>query len=339
MLMNYSASEIKLSNPLPTSYGIVTGAKNGFVKISYGDFCGYGEAVPISRYGEDIKNVLSCFEKFSNYLGNDPWAIEEVAQIFNKFELKSAAAKSAVNMALYDLVGKLLGIPLYKLLGLSNLDTPYTSYTIGVDTPETVVKKVLSAQNYPIIKLKIGRKNDIDAIKAIRNISDVTIRVDANGGWTPEQAIEMINTLANYNIQFVEQPVASHDLTGLKLVRENVSIPIIADESCLSIQDIPRLSECVDGVNIKLAKCGGISEAIKMIHMAKAFGLKVMIGCFLESSLATTAAAHLTPLADYADLDPILFINHDPYQGVRIENGKIILPETHGLGVELRSDV
>lgn len=339
MKLNYSTDEIKLVNPLHTSYGIVTGAENAFLTIKHNNLCGYGEAVPISRYVENIDNVLACLKDFSRHLGNDPWAIEKINQLFNNLEIKSPATKSAINMALYDLVGKSLQVPLYKMLGLSDLDTPYTSYTIGVDNTENVVKKVLDAKNFPIIKLKIGKKSDIDIIKAIREVSDVTIRVDANGSWTSEQAIDMIALLSEYDIQFVEQPVAAHDLEGLKFVRKHSPLPIIADESCLSLKDIPRLSECVDGVNIKLAKCGGISEALRMISLAKAYDLKVMIGCVLESSLAVTAAAQLTPLADYADLDPILFIKHDPYDGVHIENGKIILPNRPGLGVISKNNI
>lgn len=339
MELNYSTNEIKLTNPLHTSYGIVTRAENAFITIRYGDLYGYGEGFPINRYVENIDNVLACLKNFSSHLGSNPLAIEKINQSFNNLETKSPATKSAINMALYDLLGKLTNLPLYKMLGLSDLDTPYTSYTIGVDNTQNVIKQVLNAHDFPIIKLKIGKKSDIDVIKAIRQISDVTIRVDANGSWTPEQAIEMIDLLYECNIQFIEQPVAAYDLEGLKFVRKHSPIPIIADESCLSLNDIPKLSECVDGINIKLAKCGGISEALKMIYTAKACNLKVMIGCFLESSLAVTAAAQLTPLADYADLDPILFINHDPYEGVHIVNGKIILPNKPGLGVVLKNNL
>lgn len=333
MKLNYSTNEIKLSSPLSTSYGIVTGSQNAFLTIEHDNLCGYGEAVPISRYVENIENVLLCLEIFSKHLGNEPWDIEKTNEIFNTLEIKSPAAKSAINMALYDIIGKLLCLPLYKLLGLNNLDTPYTSYTIGIDNTENVIKKILEAKNYPIIKLKIRNADDVNIIRSIREVSNVTIRIDANGNWTPEQAIKIINLLAEYNIQFVEQPVAANNIEGLKFVHKYSPIPIIADESCLSLKDIPRLSECVDGVNIKLSKCGGISEALRMIFIAKAYGLKVMIGCILESSLAITAAAHLTPLADYADLDSILFIKHDPFNGVKIDNGKIILPNAPGLGV------
>lgn len=339
MKLNYLVDKIKLKNQLHTSYGIVTGAENAFVSIEHNGLYGYGEAVPVSRYVENIDNVLACFNELSGSLGSDPWAMEKINQVFDKLKIKSPAAKSAINMALYDWIGKSLQIPLYKMLGLNNLDTPYTSYTIGVDNISNVVKKVLDAKDFPIIKLKIGKKSDIDVIKAIREISNVKIRVDANGSWEKEEAIEMIDLLAKYNVEFVEQPVKAHDLKGLKFVREHSALPIIADESCLSLKDIPYLAECADGVNIKLAKCGGISEALRMIYMAKACGLKVMLGCFLESSLAVTAAAQLTPLVDYADLDTTLFIKEDKYDGLHIKNGKIILPNGPGLGVIPRSDI
>lgn len=333
MLLNYYSHKIRLINDLQTSYGIVNEAVNGFTEISFNEITGYGEAVPMSRYGENIDNVLKYFQECIYSLGDNPWDIEKISESLNHLEIKSAAAKSAIIMSLYDLCGKLLNIPLYQLLGLGGMDTPYTSYTIGVDTPDSVIRKVLDAKEYPIIKLKIGTYNDIEAIKAIREVSNAEIRVDANGSWTPEQAIKIIESLTQYNIQFIEQPVAAGDLEGLRFVREHVELPIIADESCRSISDIPLLVGCVDGINIKLAKCGGIREALKMIYMAKSLGLKVMIGSFLESSLATTAAAHLTPLADYADLDPILFLKEDPCTGVCIKNGKIILPQSSGLGV------
>ncbi|MBV9258076.1 MAG: dipeptide epimerase, partial [Ktedonobacteraceae bacterium] len=172
--------------------------------------------------------------------------------------------------------------------------------------------------------------------KAIRDVSNAIIRVDANTAWTPKEAIKTINAIAAYNIQFVEQPVAAHDLEGLKLVRDNVPLPIIADESCVTLEDIARIAECVDGINIKLMKCGGVSHALKMISAARALNLRVMIGCMIESSLAVTAAAHLTPLVDYADLDGHLLIDNDPYVGVTVEHGKLILPDGPGLGVQAR---
>src|SRR6266487_2202845 len=181
-------------------------------------------------------------------------------------------------MALYDLIGKMLGVPLYKLLGLNPKRTPYTSFTIGIDTPIEMAKKALLAQEYRILKIKVGTKRDLEIIKAIRDVTNALIRVDANAGWTPKEAIKNITAMAPYNIEFVEQPIPAHDLAGLKLIRDNVPIPIIADESCVTVEDIPRISGHVDGINIKLMKCGGIRKALKMIHVARAHNLLVMIG-------------------------------------------------------------
>jgi L-alanine-DL-glutamate epimerase-like enolase superfamily enzyme len=197
-----------------------------------------------------------------------------------------------------------------------------------------MAKKALLAQDYPILKVKVGTKNDIAMLDAIREVSPATIRVDANTAWTPKEAIRMINALAPFDIEFVEQPIAPHDLDGLRFIRENVPIPIIADESCVTIDDIPRLAGCVDGVNFKLMKSNGITNVLKMIHVARAHNLRVMIGCMIESSLAITAAAHITPLVDYADLDGHLLIDNDPYEGVKVVNGKLLLPDTPGLGVQ-----
>jgi L-Ala-D/L-Glu epimerase len=271
---------------------------------------------------------------FAGNLGDDPFALEDIMQRLDKIIRLHPSAKAAVDMALYDIMGKMLNVPLYKLLGLTAARTPRTSFTIGIDTPAQMAKKALLAKNYPILKIKVGTRHDLEILKAIREVSSATIRVDANTAWTPKEAIKTINALAPYNIEFVEQPVPAHDLAGLKLVRDNVPVPIIADESSIIYKDIPRIADCVDGINIKLMKCGGIRHALKMIHAARAHNLRVMLGCMVESSLAITAAAHLTPLVDYADLDGNLLIDNDPYMGVTVENGKLVLPDRPGLGVQ-----
>ncbi len=331
--------DLRLTTPFRISRGVQNTASNVIVQINNSEYTGYGEAAPDEYYGENQETVLACITTFAGNLGDDPFLIEDIMNRLDHLMHLHPAAKAAVDMALYDLVGKMLNVPVYKLLGLNPVHTPPTSFTLGIDTPDNMRKKALLASNYPIFKVKVGTKHDLDNLKAIREVSSATIRVDANTAWTPKEAINMINALAPYNIEFVEQPIAPHDLTGLKLIRNNVPVPIIADESCVTVEDIPRLAECVDGVNFKLMKSNGITNVLKMIHVARAHNLRIMIGCMIESSLAITAAAHLTPLVDYADLDGNLLIDNDPYEGVKVINGKLLLPDAPGLGVRQHRDV
>ena len=328
--------DLKLTMAFRISRGVQYTSPNVIVQINHEDFTGYGEASPAEYYGESPETVLACIALFAGNLGNDPFALEDVMEKLDKIIRLNPSAKAAVDMALYDIIGKMLGVPLYKLLGLNSAHAAHTSFTLGLDTPINMAKKALIARDYPILKVKLGTRHDVDIIKAIRDVSAAVIRVDANAGWTPKEAIRNIQAIAPYNIEFVEQPVAAHDWAGLKLIRDAVPIPIIADESCVTVEDIPRIADCVDGINIKLMKCGGVRHALKMIHVARAYNLRVMIGCMIESSLAITAAAHLTPLVDYADLDGNLLIDNDPYIGVTVEKGKLILPDAPGLGVKAR---
>ena len=331
--------DLKLTTPFRISRAVQAISPNVIVQIhANGQHMGYGEASPTEYYGESVETVLACISLFAGNLGDDPFLIEDILEHLDKIIGLNPSAKAAVDMALYDLMGKMLNVPLYKLLGLNPKHTPHTSFTIGIDTPTEMARKALLAKDYPVLKIKVGTRHDVEIIAAIREVSNAVIRVDANTGWTPKEAIRMINALAPYNIEFVEQPVVAHDLAGLKLVRDNVEVPVFADESCVTVDDIPRVADCVDGINIKLMKCGGIRQALKMIHVARAHNLRVMLGCMIESSLAITAAAHLTPLVDYADLDGNLLIDNDPYEGVRVVNGKLELPDAPGLGVrETRS--
>src|SRR6266478_1171948 len=325
--------DLRLTTPFRISRGVQDTSSNVVVQIQYNEHVGYGEAAPDEYYGENQETVLACITKFVGNLGDDPFAIEDILTRLDHLIRLNPAAKAAVDMTLYDLVGKMLHVPVYKLLGLNPAHTPHTSFTLGIDSPVNMAKKALAARDYPIFKVKVGTKHDLDNLKAIREVSSATIRVDANTAWTPKEAIKMINALAPYDIEFVEQPIAPHDLAGLKLIRVNVSVPIIADESCVTVHDIPRLAGCVDGVNLKLMKSNGITNVLKMIHVARAHNLRIMLGCMIESSLAITAAAHLTPLVDYADLDGHLLIDNDPYKGVKVVNGKLLLPDAPGLGI------
>jgi L-alanine-DL-glutamate epimerase-like enolase superfamily enzyme len=337
MKLDVQPFDLKLTTPFRISRHVQYTAANVLARITHEGVTGIGEAAPSEHYGEYRETVLATLAFLANELGDDPFALEDILNHIDHLIRLNPSAKAAIDMALYDLVGKLLNVPVYKLLGLDAAKTPLTSFTIGIDTPENMAKKALEARDYPILKIKVGTKYDVANLKAIREVSKAVIRVDANTAWTPREAIRAINELAEYDIEFVEQPVSPHDLAGLKFVREHVPLPIITDESSITVDDIPRVAECTDGINIKLMKCGGLRHALKMIHVARAHNLKVMIGCMIESSLSITAAAHLTPLIDYADLDGHLLVDDDPYVGVKVEQGKLILPEGPGLGVVPRA--
>ena len=294
---------------------------------------GIGETAPARFYGETVETVTVALETIAPALPTNLDAIHDVMAAVETTLGGNYAAKSAIDMALHDRLGKKIGVPLYQLWGLNPQNTPCTSFTIGLDAPEVMAEKTRDAEAYPILKVKLGTPRDIEIIQAFREVTDKPIYIDANTAWTPKAAVRKIRELAQYGVELIEQPTQPHDLAGLKFVRENSDLPIIADESVKRASDIPALVGCVDGINIKLVKCGGLLEARRMIHVARAHGLLVMIGCMIESSLGITAAAHLTPLVDYADLDGNLLITNDPYTGVTLDNGKLILPKHPGIGV------
>ena len=294
---------------------------------------GIGETAPARFYGETVQTVSAAVEIIAPALPKDLDAIHDVMGVVETTLGGNYAAKSAIDMALHDRLGKKLGVPLYQLWGLNPHQTPCTSFTIGLDEPEIMAEKTRHAEAYPILKVKLGTPQDIEIIQKLREVTDKPIYVDANTAWTPKEAVRKIRELARYGVELVEQPTKPSDLAGLKFVREHSELPIIADESVKRASDIPVLAACVDGINIKLVKCGGLLEAHRMINVARAHGLLVMIGCMIESSLGITAAAHLTPLVDYADLDGHLLIANDPYTGVTLDKGQLLLPNRPGIGV------
>jgi L-alanine-DL-glutamate epimerase-like enolase superfamily enzyme len=248
----------------------------------------------------------------------------------------NAAARAALSSALHDLVGKRLDTPVYRLWGLDPCKAPKSTFTIGLDAPERIRTKVQEAEQYPILKVKLGTDRDIEILRTIRDATDKEIRVDANCGWTVKGAIRMLPVLEEFGVTVLEQPLPPEDLDGLAAVTAQSDIPVIADESCLTAADIPALVGKVDGINIKLAKCGSLREAIRMIAVARAHGLMVMVGCMIESSLGITAAAHFTPLVDIVDLDGAALLANDPFAGATIDGGQVSLPSGPGLGVRRR---
>ena len=301
---------------------------------------GWGEAAPNRFYGESVASVVEALARFAPLLETAaPWALENAECGMNAALGRNGSAKSAVSAALHDLAGKRLGVPLYRLWGLDPKSAPRSSFTIAIAASrDELERRVAEAAEYPVLKVKLGTDRDAEIIDAVRKAApDKTLRVDANAAWTPKHAVHMIDLLADAGVEILEQPVPAHDLDGLRYVRDRSPLPVIADESCVTASDIPRLIGAVDGINIKLSKCGGLREALRMIATARAHNLRVMAGCMVETSLGISAAAHLSPLLDYADLDGAALLRDDPYDGASIQNGIIRIPDGPGLGVSLRS--
>ncbi|HET7457334.1 MAG TPA: dipeptide epimerase [Gemmatimonadaceae bacterium] len=300
---------------------------------------GWGEAAPSPYYGETPGTVVDALGRIGAVLAShDPWALETAEAEMNRAVRYNASAKSAVSAALHDLAAKRLGVPLYRMWGLDPAKAPQSTYTIALaTTDDALLESVDEAAPYPILKVKLGGERDAATIRAVRTAApDKRIRVDANAAWTPKHALRMIELLLDYDVEFVEQPLPAHDFEGLRFVRDRSPLPIVADESCLVASDVAKLAGVVDGINIKLSKCGGLREALRMIATARAHGMMVMAGCMIETSLGITAAAHLAPLLDYADLDGAALLRDDPFVGATIQGGRIELPKGAGLGVTRR---
>lgn len=298
---------------------------------------GWGEADPSSYYGETAETVVAALAAYAGVLPRDPFDLEAAEAKLAATLKDNPSARSALSAALHDLVGKRLGAPLWKLWGLDPAAAPPSSFTIGLDTLDVVRKKVREAAAYPILKVKVGTPDDRAVLQVVREEAGTRLlRVDANAGWTLKEAMQRLPLLEEMGVELIEQPLAPDDLDGLRVLRAASRLPIIADESCRTAADIPRLAGAVDGINIKLAKCGSLREALRMIAVARAHQMRVMVGCMMESSLGITAAAHFTPLLDYVDLDGAALLKHDPFRGAGIEGGRVTLPTLPGLGVTTR---
>jgi L-Ala-D/L-Glu epimerase len=305
------------------------------VQLNSGGVTGFGEGAPIVRFHENAEEGRKAIESILPFLeGANPWQFEKLrAHIFQRVG-GQFAAKAALDIAIMDWIGKKLDVPLYRLLGLDAADAPITTFSIGIDTPETTRQKVLEAESFPVLKIKVGLTTDEATIEAVRSVTKKPLRVDANEGWKDkEEAVRKINWLETQGVEFIEQPMPADMIEETRWVRSRVHLPIIADEAAVNARAIPKLADAYDGVNVKLDKCGGIQEALRMIYVAKSLEMKTMIGCMVSSSVSVTAAAHLSPLVDYADLDGNLLIANDPYRGVTVQNGKLVLPDGPGLGV------
>ncbi len=309
--------------------------ENVFVKIERDGIIGIGEAAPNVRYGENAELTAQRIRQVEEILENSDWFhFAEIKKALDGEIKDQSCAKAAVDMAILDWVGKSRKMPLYKLWKLNPANAPITSFSIGIDKPEILKQKIEQAEIYPILKIKVGRNDEKEIISTVRSMTDKPLRIDANEAWqTKEEALEKILWMQTQNIEFIEQPMPADMLDETAWLRERIKIPIVADESVKTAGDIPKLAKAFDGINIKLMKSGGLLEAMKMIELAHSLGMKVMLGCMIESSVAITAAAHLSPCARWADLDGNLLISNDPYEGVKVADGKLILNEKPGLGI------
>lgn len=297
---------------------------------------GWGEAAATRFYGETLDTVQAALLTYGPLLGDDPHQLEAIERRLELTLRRNAAARVAISGALHDLVGKRLVQPAWRLWGLDAARAPKSTFTIGMDTPAMIRQKVGEAAEYPILKIKLGGDRDEELLRTIRDATDKELRVDANCGWSPVHAVKMLPVLEEFGVTLLEQPVAPDDIDGLAMIRRHARMPLVADESCVTSADIPRLAGAVDGINIKLAKCGSLREAIRMVAIARAHGMMVMLGCMIESSLGITAAAQLSPLVDIVDLDGAALLAEDPFVGATIDGGQVTLPDGPGLGVRRR---
>lgn len=307
------------------------------VRIDYEGLTGYGEASMPPYLGQTVESVCAFLQKVDLEQFRDPFRLEDILTYVDGLSEGDTAAKAAVDIALHDLVGKLLGQPWYKIWGLNPEKAPDTTFTIGIDTAEVVREKTREcADRFNILKVKVGLDNDKEMIQTIREITDLPIAVDANQGWKDKfKALDMIGWLQEHGIVMVEQPMPKEQIDDIAWLRERTELPIFADEAVQRLRDIKALEGAYDGINIKLMKCTGMREAWKMLNYARAEGMQVMVGCMTETSCAVSAAAQLSPAVDFADLDGNLLISNDRFEGVTVVKGKLTLPDRPGIGLKV----
>lgn len=334
--LRYYPYELKLLHAFNLAKYSRTTTPDVQVEISFDGLTGYGEASMPPYLGESVESVCRFLSKLDLAQFNDPFRIEEIHEYMDSVAQGNNAAKAAVDIALHDLTGKIMGQPWFRIWGLDESKAPATSFTIGIDTADVVRQKVAEAAPYKVLKVKMGLDNDKELVEIIRECRpEVPICVDANQGWTDrEKALDMCHWLAERGCLFVEQPMAKENLEDAAWLTERSPLPIIADEAVKRLPDIAALKGAYSGINIKLMKSCGLHEAYQMATLARALGMKVMLGCMTETSCGISAAAQLSPLAEYADLDGNLLIANDLFDGVKIVDGRITIPAGRpGIGV------
>ncbi|MCX6320885.1 MAG: dipeptide epimerase [Bacteroidia bacterium] len=334
MILRFKPYELHLKHVFTLASGSRNTTPIMLTEIEFENIVGYGEASMPPYLGESHETVNSFLKLVDLTQFASPFLMEEILAFVDQLAPGNYAAKASVDIALHDLVGKLMKQPWYRIWGLNPKRTPNTSFTIGIDKPEVVKDKVREAAPYRILKVKLGQGNDKEMIQSVRSVTNTLICVDVNQGWTDRNmALEMTHWLKEQGVVFVEQPMPKAFIDDIAWLTQNSPLPVIADEAIQTIGDFKKVQGVYSGINIKLMKCGGMRAAYTMISMARALDMKVMIGCMTETSCAVTAAAQLSPLVDWADLDGNLLIDNDVFEGITIEDGRIMLPDRPGIGV------
>jgi L-alanine-DL-glutamate epimerase-like enolase superfamily enzyme len=304
-------------------------------EVEHDGIVGYGEASMPPYLGESQESVAAFYARVDLSRYRNPFELETILADIDDITAGNTAAKAGIDIALHDLIGKMMNQPWYNIWGYDKTKAPYTSFTIGIDTPEVVREKTREATPYKILKVKLGRDNDKEMIEAVRSVTDKPITVDANQGWTDKRyALDMIGWLKEQGVLFVEQPMPKAMLDEMAWITDRSPLPIIGDESVQRLSDIRHVQGVFSGINVKLMKSTGMREAHRMIVLARALGMKVMLGCMTETSCAISAAAHLSPMVDWADLDGALLISNDPFDGATVVDGKVTLTDWPGIGVK-----
>ena len=336
MKLSFRSFEAILRHPFTVSGYTRTTTPIVLTEITYDGVTGYGEAAMPPYLGESQASVMAFLQKVNLSQFSNPFELEDILTYVDSIAIYNTAAKASVDIALHDLVGKLVGQPWHALWGYTASKVPVTTFTIGIGTEKEVREKTLETAPFKVLKIKLGMDELTDKmlINTVRSVTDKPIRVDANQGWKDKHyALKMIEWLSEKNVEFIEQPLPKHNLDDMAWLTEQSPLPTIADESCQRLEDIPRLKGVFSGINIKLMKCTGMREANRMITLARACDLKLMIGCMTETSCAISAAAQLSPQMEYADLDGNLLISNDQFSGVKLVDGRIVLNNEPGIGV------
>ena len=336
MKLSYHPFELPLRHPFGISRGVTTVQPTLVVELSEAGHRGYGEATANAYYGATVQSMTRSLDRVRQAL--EARKLVDPEQLWSELAgvlADDPFAQCALDQAAHDLWGKIRGRRVYELWGLKAERLPPTSFTIGIDSIETMVAKLQEMPDWPIYKIKLGTDQDLDILRQLRRHTKATFRVDANCGWGVQEAIDKSRQLRELNVEFIEQPLPADDQQGMREVYARSALPIVADESCAVEGDIERCAGSFHGVNIKLVKCGGLAPARRMLRQARQLGLKTMVGCMTESSVGISAAAQLLPMLDYADLDGALLLDRDVAKGVTIERGRLRYADEHGCGVSL----